>query len=614
MSASAWRSLAVVLLLSTPGLAQTDSLPLSTPPPPEPHTPVRFLHDRFHLTLTSEFAAASLDLASRLPGPWGLSGQGQAARLPATGYRENSVPFQAGETYVRSGSGSELGIRADRRLWEAEALGFPPSGADDPALYPGPADSAFFMPVPLSGFQASELVFWRDPALTDSARATARYTNGPSGYSYTGGRLRTELGAGFETDAQVYRIFSDGLADSSHFDGHNLDLELRKTWGRVPTRLRFRQNRAARDLLFRWQEDPSRARHRYYLTNLDLEAALPGNAHEWLVAYQVRVTDQELRATPALANYQYWFERTHRFGLSRVAEGSLAWWGSVTAELLEADLASGLPQAWSSEASLGAKLSRASFSWLASVGARASEHGDPAFRAATALRNEFSPGHVVVAYAGLAQEEASSLRRYLPADSGVTLSVRGASDLPNAEHMQAAFAWRYEKPRLHWNLLVSEGRSTSLADWQPQGDTATLSAHYAPVITNREAVSASGRLRVSPVRFIELEGSWRHDWLTGGTLASAYSPEDTWWGAFRLPIESRSLRLRVVPEVSALAMRGGTLPEEGWTLSAGATATLKQLTVFWFRDNIKDEPFATGGAWPGYGTHSRFGFYWDFWN
>ncbi len=614
MSRSAWRSLAVVLALSPPGLAQTDALPKAVEEPEAPHVPVLFLHDRFHLALTSQFAAASVDVAGRSPGPWGLSGSGLAARLPATGFRENSAPFQTGEFYLNSGSGSDLGIRADRNLWEAEALGYPPSGADLPALLPGPTDSAFFVPVPLHGFQAAELVFWRDPALPDSARATARYTNGPSGYSYTGGRLRTDLGAGFETDAQVYRIFSDGLAEPSHFDGHNLDLELRRTWGSVPTRLRFRQNRFTRDVLFRWQVDPTHPLHRTYLTHVDLEAALPGATHEWLLAYHLRVTDQELRPLPALPNYQYWFERTHRLGLSRVSEGSLAWWGSAWTELREADPASGLPQAWSSDFDLGAKLAASRLSWLASLGARMSDHADPALRIATALRLEMSAGHALLAYAGAAQEEASTLRRYLRADSGATYSVSGTQELPHAEHVQAALAWRYEKPRLLWNLIVSGGRSSDLADWQPQGDTATLSSAYTPVVGPRSAVSASGRLRVSPVRFIELEGSWRHDWLAEDTPPAAYSPEDAWWGALRLPIESKRLKLRVVPEASALAVRGGTVPEDGWTLSLGAVATLKQLTVFWFRDNALDEPLRTGGAYPGYGAHSRFGFHWDFWN
>jgi hypothetical protein len=594
--------------------AQTDPLPQSAPDSSVPHAAVVFLHDQFHLHLTSDFAASTLASEGGLPGPMGLTHHGQAALQSGPGYRQNSVPFQAGEFYWLGGAGAEVGIRADRLSWEAEPLGYPPSGADDPGMLPGPFDSAYFFPVPLYGYEAAELAFWRDPKLPDSARATARYTNGPAGYSYTGGRLRSELGAGFETDAQVYRIFSDGTEDSSRFDGHNLDLEVRRAWGRVPTRLRFRQNRGDRDLLFRWQVDPSRAAHRYYLTHLTLEAALPKAASEWLLAYDLRVADQELRAVPALASYQYWFERTHRFVLSRVSEGRLAYWGSAGVQYREADAASGLPDAWAPDIEAGAKVSGSRASWLLSGGARLASGREAEMRLSTALRFELAPGHRLLAYAGAAREDASTQRRYLPADSGSTYAASGLSTLPLARHESAALAWRYERPRLSWNLITATGRSFDLPDWTPAGDSATLSARYSPVPTDRSGSTLAARATVRPAGFLELEGAWRHDWPGDPARVSAFTPEDDWFAALRVPIRFAPVPLRLVPQAAATGARGGTLPEDWWSLSLGVVATLKHLTVFWFRDNALDEPFRTGGAYSDYGAHARFGFHWNFWN
>lgn len=624
---SAWRSLAVVLLCSSLVRAQPVSQPTAQPinrpvpavhdslPKPKPEKPVVFLHDRFHLSLVSEFAAARLGAESRLPGELGLTGHSLAARLVGVGYRQNSSPFQAGEFYTRSGAGEELGVRADRRLWEAEALSYPPSGADDPALLPGPYDSAYFMPVPLNGYQPAELSFWRDPVLPDSASATARYTNGPAGYSYTGGRMRSQLGAGFETDAQVYRIFSDGIEEPSHFDGHNLDLELRKTWGSFPTRLRFRQNRAVRDLLFRWQQDPSRAEAtNAYLTNVDLEAALPGASSEWLVAYHLRVTDQQLKAVPTLSAYQYWFERTHRLGISRVSGDRLAYWAAAWAEHREEDPESKLPASWSTELEGGVRLRAERVSGVVSFGVRSEEHEDLDYRVASALRLAIARDHAVLLYAGSSKETPSTLRRYLAYDSGATQVVSGEVALPQAEHATAGLAWQYDRPRLSWNVLLHAGASDHLSEWQPAGDTATISSTYRPVPVDRKAVSLGGGARVVPISLVEVEGTWRHEWLGDQSEAAAFSPSDSWWAALRVPLRHHRIRLVVTPEVSILGVQGGTLPEESVSLSAGVVGTLKHLTVFWFRDNVFDEPIRTGGAFPEYGVSSRYGFRWNFWN
>jgi hypothetical protein len=614
MSDSAWRGLAVLCAGLAPaiGLAQVDSA--KTQAPPAPHEAVAFLHDRFHLSLAAEFAAGSLAIGGNLPGTLGLSPQGMAARLGGVGYRQNSVPFQVGEFHWQSGSGEELGVLADRTSWEAEPLGYPPSGADDAAMLPCPADSAYLFPVPLFGYQSAQLLLWRDPVLPDSAHATARYTNGPAGYSYTGGRLRSELGAGFEMDAQVYRIFSDGLESTSGFDGHNLDLELRRAWGRVPMRLRFRQNSAQRDLLFRWQADPTRATHDYYLTYVTLEAAVQRPASEWLIAYDLRVEDQEKRAVSSLSSYQYWFERRHRLGLSRLSEGRLSYWGAAAAEYRESDVSTGLPDAWLADFNGGAKWSGSVLSLLLSAGARLPEGREPEYRAATALRFELSPGHALLMYLGVAREQPSTLRQYLPADSGSVYGESGDPNLPDARHTGAALVWRRDRPRLSWDMLAAVGSSQDLPVWSPQGDTATLASRYAPVPTDRSGTTLGARATARPWSCFELEGSWRHVWETGSTPPAAYSPEDGWLGAVRLPFTFEHVNLRLTPEGQATGGFGGTLPGPWWTLSLGVTASIKQLSVFWFRDNALDETFRTGGAYPWYGTHSRFGFSWNFWN
>jgi hypothetical protein len=82
----------------------------------------------------------------------------------------------------------------------------------------------------------------------------------------------------------------------------------------------------------------------------------------------------------------------------------------------------------------------------------------------------------------------------------------------------------------------------------------------------------------------------------------------------RLPFTFERVNLRLTPEGQATGGLGGTLPGAWWTLSLGVTASIKQLSVFWFRDNASDETIRTGGAYPWYGTHSRFGFSWNFWN
>lgn len=615
MSLSGWRWCAVVGACCVYAVASAQLDSVATGQGSAAHVPVKFLHDQFQIQIAGDFASASLRTDGEFPGRLGLSPEGLAVRLSGLGYRQNGVPFQAGELYWQGGSGEELGVRSDRMAWEGEPLGFPPSGARDPALLPGPQDSAYLFPVPMFGYEAAELVLWRDPLLPDSAKATARYTNGPAGYSYTGGRFRTELGAGFETDAQVYRIFSDGLEDSSGFDGHNLDMELRRQWGQIPMRVRFRQNRAHRDLLFRWQQDPARASHQYYLTHFTIEAAHTAPASEWLLAYDLRAEDQEKRLLPALSSYQYWFDRRHRISLSRLYAGRIAYWGAAAGEYRERDSSTGLPGAFQADFSAGMRWTHSRTSLLLSGGSRLIQEGKALFRGAAALRFELFRGNTILAYAGASREAASPLRQYLQTVSGAVYSESGEPDLPLARHVSTALAWRHDRPSLSYDLLAARGSSSDLSVWEPSGDTASLSSTYTPVATRRSGASLSGHVVARPWRWFELEGSWRHQFASEPfALSAAYAPRDTWYGAVRVPLYLEKVHLLLTPEWAAHGAQGGTLPESWSAMSVGIDATLKQLTVFWHKDNLSEETLRTGGAYPWYGAHSRFGFYWSFWN
>jgi hypothetical protein len=137
---------------------------------------------------------------------------------------------------------------------------------------------------------------------------------------------------------------------------------------------------------------------------------------------------------------------------------------------------------------------------------------------------------------------------------------------------------------------------------------------YAPLPTRHESATVAGHATVRPFSWLELEGSYRHLFLLAEASWAAFAAADSWLGAVRVPVAFEGLKLRVSPVCQLEGASGGTLPGSWWLLSFGVDATLKHLTFYWHRDNATDESVRTGGAYPGYGTHSRFGFAWNFWN
>ena len=614
-----------IVLLILAGSVQAQDQPAVLLPPdsttdslvPAIHEPVLFSHDQFFLEIAHRFSAASLGTDGDVPGRLGLESDRLAYRLPGVGFRRNSVPYQAGELYWQGGSGEQLGIRADRMAWEGEPLGLPPSGADDPVMLPGPHDSAYLFPTPMLGYSASELVLWRDPVLPDSAKAVARYTNGPLGFSYTGGRFRAEIGAGWETDAQVYRIFSDGTQDSSRFDGHNLDMELRRHLGRRPLRIRFRQNRANRDQLFRWQTAADRSSHTYLLSHLTVEIAHPGNSSEWLLAYDMRLDDQETKAVPPLTGFQYWFNRQHRIKLSRIVSGRLSRWFAVSGKYRETDEPTALPGAWSGEVEGGAHLSGSVLSLLVAGAAGMEEGYESVYRGGITLKINLFRHNSISLYAGSAREAVPLVRRYLPLATGSSgYSVQGRSDLAPTQNTSVALSWRHDGSTLRYSLIASTGRSRNVPVWQPSGDSASTSSSYTPVLTDRDYSGLAASAVWRPFRVLELEGGYRYQAdmkFTDGTTP-AYSPQQSWQAAIRFPLYFAAYQLELIPQANTFGARGGSLPADWATYSVGVEATLKHFTFFWHRENLVDEVYSTGGAYPAYGLHSRFGFRWNFWN
>ena len=207
------------------------------------YEPPRFAHDQFFLGYAARFSAASTVVNGDLPGRIDLEEYALADRLPGVAFRRNGVPYQAAEYAWSGGDGQVLGVSGDRTGWYAEPLGYPPYGANDPLMLPGPSDTVFLQTAPLLGYTPAGLNYWRDPILPDSVKAVARYINGPFGYSAAGGRFRGDMGRGWEFDGQFYNVLSNGAIDSTAYAGHNLDIELRHSFGRKPLRVRFRQNR-----------------------------------------------------------------------------------------------------------------------------------------------------------------------------------------------------------------------------------------------------------------------------------------------------------------------------------------------------------------------------------
>jgi len=584
------------------------------------HTPIVFLHDRFFLDFTSRFATTGHGLDAELPGRLGLEGDRLAEQLPGVGFRRNGMPYQQGEYFWLGGDGRTLAVRADRRSWEAETLAFPPAGGNDPVLLPGPGDSTMVLAAPLLGFSPAELVIWHTPELPDSAKATAHYANGPRGFSYTGGRFHGYVGGGLELDAQVYRIFSDGLFDGGiageGLDGHNFDLQLRYRAGRVPLRLRFRQNRATRDLAFRWQPEISVASQLYLLSHVDVEAAYPVQGGEWLASYQLRHEDQRKTIPGLFTTEQKWFNRRHDMSLSRLWNGRFARWLRGGVIYRQSEEVTGLPTAWAVDLEGGVRLTSDRMDFTLTGGWRSLEDDEPWWRLGSALAWTASRSDRILVSAGGTRRGASELVRYLPASPSAGAYIEtGDRALQHSEDVTVSVSWRHRGRAFDWDAIASGGRSDGAPAWLASGDTAILNATYQPYNLTREFAGAALNIKWRTFRWLGIGGSYDrlliNEWDGGD--GPAFSPNETWHGYLQFTLRFLDDKFHVMPVVSTRGARGGTLPDVWATVSAGVDARLKQLTVFWHRENLTDQEYRTGGWAPAYGLHSRFGFSWDFW-
>jgi hypothetical protein len=218
----------------------------------------------------------------------------------------------------------------------------------------------------------------------------------------------------------------------------------------------------------------------------------------------------------------------------------------------------------------------------------------------------------------VAHQAPSDLLRDYPAaaDPQSTYGVSGAPQLEPAQHRSAGITLRHESRLLDLFASGAVGRAENLAVWQPTGDTAETGDAYVPLVLGRrwEGVAAYATWR--PLSALELWGSGQHlftnEWLEGGE--PAFAPEESWAAGARCPLWIDRLQLSVVPQVAARGARGGTLPEEYATLTAGVDLALKQLTVFIHQENLLDREYRTGGAEYAYDRHTRYGFRWEFWN
>jgi hypothetical protein len=394
-------------------------------------------------------------------------------------------------------------------------------------------------------------------------------------------------------------------------------MELRRHLGRRPLRIRFRQNRANRDQLFRWQSSAVRSSHTYLLSHLTAEIAQPGRSSEWLLAYDLRLDDQESKAVPPLTGYQYWFNRHHRIKLSHAAKGGLSRWFALSGRYREADEQVSLPGAWSGEVEGGAHLSGSVLSLLVAGAAGMEEGYESVYRGGLTLKMHLFRNNSLSLYAGVAREAVPLVRRHLPLATGSSgYSVQGRSDLPPTQNTSVALSWRHDGRSLRYSVIASTGRSRGVPVWQPSGDSASTSASYSPVPMDRDYSGLAASAVWRPFRILELEGGYRYqadmDWTDGTT--PVFSPQQSWQAAIRIPLYFAAYQLEVIPQANTFGARGGSLPADWTTISVGVEATLKHFTFFWHRENLADESYLTGGAYPAYGLHSRFGFRWNFWN
>ena len=398
--------------------------------------------------------------------------------------------------------------------------------------------------------------------------------------------------------------------------GHNFDVQLRYRAGRVPLRLRFRQNRATRDLAFRWQPEVSVASQLYLLSHVDVEAAYPVQGGEWLASYQLRHEDQRKTIPGLFTTEQKWFNRRHDMSLSRLWNGRFARWLRGGVIYRQSEEVTGLPTAWAVDLEGGVRLTSDRMDFTLTGGWRSLEDDEPWWRLGSALAWTASRSDRILVSAGGTRRGASELVRYLPASPSAGAYIEtGDRALQHSEDVTVSVSWRHRGRAFDWDAIASGGRSDGAPAWLASGDTAILNATYQPYNLTREFAGAALNIKWRTFRWLGIGGSYDrlliNEWDGGD--GPAFSPNETWHGYLQFTLRFLDDKFHVMPVVSTRGARGGTLPDVWATVSAGVDARLKQLTVFWHRENLTDQEYRTGGWAPAYGLHSRFGFSWDFW-
>jgi len=607
--------------VAAPVHAQSLPLPDSASRIPEvapeaPPAPPHFAHDDFFLNYAAAFSAATYRVQGNVPGPDGIDENTIADRLTGLAVRRDGVPYQQGEYAWLGGDGQGIAWFSDRQIRAAEPLGFPPSGADDPLLRPLPADTLYLLAAPLLDSRPASIASWRDPALLDSTEAIARHTNGPNGFAYTGGRFRADIGKGWEFDGRGFRVFSDGQIPNTAYDGHNLDVELRRTFGRYPSRLRFQQNRGNRFESFRWQASQYRAHHFYVLAHLDFEVAAPKPDGEWLLHLGLFHDDQKLDH-PFLPERRKWYSRTYTLELSRLWTGNLSRWVKGTAAWQSLRDGVSLPDQKSGALSAGIWKTGHLFDLTATGAVATQTDYDLVWRAAAALAYHPIQTQRFVLAAGRGGAPPSALRRLLPGLVDTTgYSESGTPSASQTIHETASISWHWTTRRLDFTLMAAAGRSRHLAVWQPSGDTAALFDSYTPACLERRYSGGGATLHWHPFELLSLRGGIDHlftnEWQSGG--GPAFAPEDAWWGEIAFPMYVDRYNLHFTPRVSTRGAARGSLPDDYAVLSAGWDFRIKGLTIFWRYENLVDRNYRTGGADYAYDRHYVYGFRWEFWN
>lgn len=580
-------------------------------PPPE------FVHDVYFLDYTSTFSSSMSKVRGDMPGLMGLEGDGLSDELPGILFRRNGLPYQPGEFSWLGGDGQVLGIASDGLTWEAEPLGFPPWGAHDPAMMPGPSDSLFVTPVPLLDYAPARLEFWRDPGLPDSALAEARHTNGPDGFSYTGGRFRLRAGSRGAFDGQVFRVFSDGNTGDAGFDGHNLDVQFRRYVGSNVARIRFRQNRGERSNSFRWQSTPDRAAHRYLLSHFDAEIEVPAKGGQWLLGWHIRHEEQRIIAPSLLTAPQEWRVRRYNLSVSRLWQGTMSGWLKLDGRWWDGKVGTGSSARRDLDVSGGVRIPYRNLDITLTTGVRTIRDLPSEERLSAAVAWRLGRLDRLLAFAGFSKQHPSELRRWLPGASGPGgFSIAGSTSLDIMQHRSASMVWQHRDRSVEFNALITAGRSDDLAVWQPSGDTAVQTVAYLPAPQTRTYSGAGAVLTLRPSRALRLSGSLDHrftnEWEEGGV--PVFSPENTWSASAMLTLVFNDSTLFVTPVIRSRGIFGEVTPENYSILNAGVNVRLKQLQFYYHRENMLDLAYRPGGSEYAYAKHIRYGFRWEFWN